>query len=399
MNDLTNIHTPPCVALLSATLLTNSLRTGSEGEAIALLPFAGGSVLQYQLEALHELHINHIFIAIENMSGALIAFSEQMKSKNIAIDFVRRGRDLAEKLPQSAKCLIVADGIIASPTLLAKIVQSEKPIMVTLDSRDENQDFEKIDLNNRWAGLGLIDTQTAATITDLPEDWDILSSLMRQAVQNNISYLALPQSSIEMGVVAKITSEENAIHIARNLLKSRGADADGIVEAKVFNPLSMAIIPKIWPMKSANKIVALTQILCAFSTLILAYFVHPFLASISGIASLFLANIGDLMRVAPSAPFYRATKRIVGAVLIFAACVAVGFEGGIILAPLPLIAAGLWALSKQIPTVANFAQWLRSAGLLFVIGSIASGFGLIASTAMAVVIGQVAALLISTRAK
>jgi hypothetical protein len=125
-------------------------------------------------------------------------------------------------------------------------MQNIAPFIATVDGRDENGTFERIDLNTRWAGFALLSTQTAQAMNALPDGWSIGSSLLRHAIQSNTRFEPILQVRLERGDIVRVETRADADKIVSQMLKHRTERPDGFVERYIFGPIAKSIAPIIW---------------------------------------------------------------------------------------------------------------------------------------------------------
>ncbi len=243
MDSLTPVRKPP-VALLSAA--------SPDGEAsIALLPLAAGQiVLEEQTANLREVGIDRFLIEVDIVPGAVLSFADHLRKSGCSVDFVRTFADLRGKLSLQDRLLVQQEGIVASPKLLQMVVDEAGAVIATVDDREENDMFERMDINTRWSGIALLDPKILAAADDVPEGWRLDSSLLRTAMQRGTTMRLLRQGYLQQGDLRKICSQTDADRYARQMLANRVSHVDGIVESRLFAPLARAIAPAIWRAKA-----------------------------------------------------------------------------------------------------------------------------------------------------
>ena len=139
---------------------------------------------------------------------------------------------------------------MASPMLLELVLDERKPVIATVDGREENENFERMDLNTRWSGLALLDLRSVAALQDLPDGWSLGSSLLRQAMQSAVPMRLLRQGYVQKGDLRKIGSKDDAAQLTRQLLSRRIESEEGLVEGSLFGPAAATMAPRIWQSSS-----------------------------------------------------------------------------------------------------------------------------------------------------
>jgi hypothetical protein len=239
---------PNKIALLSAISAS-----GVTDKAAPLL--FGEPLLAFQINHLRKLGINRFWVEVDTLPGAIVAIADRLRGQGVTIDFVRSPQELSGKLTEGEILLVQSEGILADDALLTEIAQQQSPLVATVDGRDENGRFERIDLNTRWTGLALFDKHTIDGIAALPDGWSIASSLLRQALQDNIPHKPVKQSVIQSGQLRRIGDNNDVEVYTKTLLKTRASRSFGFIEKHIFGPIAAKIAPVLWPLKSRDRIV------------------------------------------------------------------------------------------------------------------------------------------------
>jgi hypothetical protein len=187
------------------------------------------------------------------------------------------------------------------PDFVETLTQSADNFVATVDGRDENSLFERIDLNTRWAGISIVSASTIAMLKDLPEDWSIISSLLRQAILANVPLKLLSQQHVNNGTLHMVQGPQDFVQLNRQILRRRVLSQAGLVEARVLGPVSAKLIPVIWQSPFALKLVKFAGLIFALAAVTLG--VSGFDLAATGAAfgsvttnSLRLATTDDLNR-------------------------------------------------------------------------------------------------------
>lgn len=231
---------PEYVALLSAASLVDGGRGG------ALQHIAGQSLLGYQVSALHRLGIPTFLIEVDTIPGELLNLADSFRYLGARVEFVRTAKDIQAFLKPGQKLVIQAEAHYFSASMTGKLVSATAPFVATVDGREENAAFERIDLNTRWAGFALIDAGIARSMVELPEGWSMASSLLRLAVQHDVRFEAVGQASVQSGEISKVSGQTDADRIVTQMLADRSGKAEGFIEKHVFGKLSRILAPAIW---------------------------------------------------------------------------------------------------------------------------------------------------------
>jgi hypothetical protein len=257
----------------------------------------GVPMVAQQIEQLRAGGVTHFLIEIEAVSGALVALADKLQKKNILVDFVRSPQELAAKMDGQNLLFIQSEGIMADADLLADMLKSKTPFLATLDGRDENGRFERIDLNTRWAGLAVIDRRTIVAIAALPVGYSIASSLLRQAVQDRIQIRPLKQEFIQNGRLHKICNEVDYQHYTSLQLVRRTTETRGALESKIGGPIAKWLAPRIWRSASGQKILDGFTLGTALISFAVGYAGFGIAAAIFALLAIFGVTVSNILQV------------------------------------------------------------------------------------------------------
>jgi hypothetical protein len=251
----TRIPEKPSVALLSVTGGDVSAARTPNDKANTEL--AGGSLVEYQIKTLCRVGIKRFLVEVENVDGAMLALADRFRQQNVFVDFVRTGADIQHYLKLDDRIWVQSGQLYVQPDFVETLSKSTDNFVATVDGRDENSLFERIDLNTRWAGISIVGASTIAMLKDLPQDWSIISSLLRQAVLANVPLKLLSQQHVNNGTLNIVQGPQDFVQLNKQILRRRVLSQPGVVEARVLGPVSAKLIPIIWQSPIALNLVKL----------------------------------------------------------------------------------------------------------------------------------------------
>ena len=279
----TRSHNIPTIALLSVAGEGNGGNELLPGTARQDL--AGGSLIEHQITTLARAGILKFLIEVENYGGSLTALADRCRTKGLVVVFVQTGADIQSFVEASDRIWVQSSQLYVQFGLIETLTKATENFVATVDSRDENTAFERIDLNTRWAGVSVVGQDTIATLRDLPDDWSIISSLLRQSVLAQIPMRPVSQQHITNGTLTVLTAPQDFSELNRQILRRRVASRSGFVESQLFGPVLARIVPRIWQnpfavaiTKFASPILALVALALGFGNFATAACIAAFIA-------------------------------------------------------------------------------------------------------------------------
>jgi uncharacterized membrane protein len=389
-------------ALLSAVGLSETTETRSildSGQSAALCLFAGLPFIEFQIEQLTAQGINRILLEIDSLPGSLVAIVDRARENGVNIELVRSPSELKDKIPVGQLLFVLSDGVYLDPSLLAEISSQEKPFIATLDGREENSAFERIDLNSFWSGVAMLDSASVAAIASLPDEWSISSTLLRRALQDSVTHRPLKQDLCVSRRIAKVNSDIEIRGLTDQILRSRMSNEAGLIERYIFAPIAAWIVPLIWKSQRARFITNLSKWALAVAAAAFAATQSPVIAAISAIAAL-LAN--EAWKLSQSRrrenKLLRLQERAFWIILllgIFAAFSAWP-QRSIYDLFVPAIVSGLLVLANNLEMSRWFGLMLKSPGLIAIAFGVFALFDSLLIGIMVMSIGQLAGLIAAT---
>ena len=150
---------------------------------IALLPLFGGSLLDLQIGAAQRFGCEKYIFLCPVTHGALLQKIDAMKQQGLDAEYVRSPSDLVQYASDQDHIVYIADGILPNAEIVEQLSGAPQELLFTVLHADEYQEFERIDLNQRWLGIVSLKTSRLSAMIDIPDDWEVGSALLRTAVQ------------------------------------------------------------------------------------------------------------------------------------------------------------------------------------------------------------------------
>lgn len=212
------------------------------GANIALTPLHGNPFIHHLIKRLQIAGIEQFFIALDTVPGSLLSYSDAAKRDGIDVRFVRASNDIAPQIPAGTRVIVQLANTLWDSAFLQKAIGENRTLVAAVEERAENHDFERIDLNHRWAGLAILERDTLLDLGNIPDGWDIGSALMRRALQKATPLWQVRQAELQAGAVRQINSEAEA----SLALRSVGQGNASFFEKWTIQPLVAQLLPLTW---------------------------------------------------------------------------------------------------------------------------------------------------------
>ena len=369
---------PEIVALLSAAGVTDG---GQANRNIgALQNIAGTSLIGWQIDILRRCGVGTFLIEVDSVAGELLNLADGFRSGGARVEFVRSAKDLASFLNADAKLVIMAEAHYFSAPLAAELTARASPFIATIDGRDDNAAYERIDLNTRWAGFGLIEAATARSLMELPEGWSIASSLLRHSMQSGVEFLPVAQGKLQSGDVARISAAADADVLVERMLAERVRSESGIVERSIFGPIAKHVAPYIWASRNATPGINISSAVIAAGSFGSAVMGWSIAAAVTALLAIFLNTLFGVIRGLGNAPRHRSQSLLFWGTLIVSALATAwaNTDYGPDAMAFMLMSIGLIAVAYRTKIPRWPASLLQSPALLAAAMLIAAGLSVVA---------------------
>ena len=204
--------------------LIGAYQEDEEGGLRALLPLAGRTLIEYQVRCAVAAGAAPIVALVERMPPALHELLERLRLDGITVTPVGDGHEAASRFEAGSLVLLIADGVVSPPELLARIADEPEAAVATVPDDEEHVAFERIDGASRWAGLALVDARTLSSTAAMIGDWDLPSTLLRRTVQEGAARLPVDLQTEAPLIVER--SDQLAAFERHLFVASRGARRD-----------------------------------------------------------------------------------------------------------------------------------------------------------------------------
>ncbi len=220
-------------ALLSAT------ETTDDGETLrAAQMIAGQYLLERQAALCRDAGVALIFVCVESMTDELVKAFDRLRAVGLSVEPVRRASEILDRTRPRDPLMLMLDGLYANGEQVSAFAAGPaSAVFVTADT-PVTRGLERIDADLRWAGLAMTRCELLADLADLPDDWDLPSTLLRRAVQRGAAQLSCDPALFERGDLVVVDSAIAATAISARVYDSADVGESGMVMANILAPVA-----------------------------------------------------------------------------------------------------------------------------------------------------------------
>lgn len=230
---------------LALAALISAYRQSDDSDGLrATLPLVGGTLIEHQARQAARAGATHIVILVERLPAALTGAIDALRADGLAVDIARSVADAADRVHPDERLLVIADGCVVGQGAIDRIAAAGAPALLTLTDEPGRDAFERIDGGSRWAGLALIDGARLRSTAAMLGDWDVESTLLRRAVQENarrISVFEAEAGSVSAGLPIIAETARALTDLERQLLIGSRRQAASWSARFIFAPVEEPI--------------------------------------------------------------------------------------------------------------------------------------------------------------
>jgi hypothetical protein len=204
--------------------LIGAYQEDDSGGLRALLPLAGRTVLEYQVRCVAATNAAPIVVLVERVPQALQDAFERLRLDGIGVVPVSDAREVVSRFEAGSMILLIGDGVVPPAELVANLAEEPEPAVATVPDDEAHEKFERIDSESRWAGVALVDSRLLGSTAAMLGDWDLQSTLLRRAIQEDGLRLPVDEAT---GEPLLVDSPEQLEQFQQSLITgSRGGRSD-----------------------------------------------------------------------------------------------------------------------------------------------------------------------------
>jgi hypothetical protein len=275
---------------IAALICINDVSDADGGLSLPLTPCYGQPFIHHVIKLLENKGISRFFIGVDSVPSALLSYGDDIKKTGLDVTFARDPQMVAAQVDADTDILVFCADTVWDADHVSKAIAENRVLIATVEEREENQYFERIDLNNRWAGVARLHRSTLEALTQLPEGWDMASALLRQGLQDGVQLWPIKQARVEAGCIRKIRNAAD-LNAAMTILTPTPKAGPKTIDAAAFSPLIKHVLPSIWTTGGARETAEWAFPLLAVFALVFAGAKIPVAAFFCAVLALFASHL------------------------------------------------------------------------------------------------------------
>jgi hypothetical protein len=175
-----------------------------------MLSIGGHSILRHQLGLALALGCARIVVMAETLDGDLVALQHIAEARGARFHVIAAPRALAPLVAPEDELFVIAEGLLAMPEDALRLLGDGHAVLTLPIETGLAAGFERIDINNAYAGAMCLPGKLVAGLGELPADWNPGSALLRLAMQARIIQRPLAGALLDQARWSLVRSEAEA---------------------------------------------------------------------------------------------------------------------------------------------------------------------------------------------
>ena len=262
------------VTVQTAIVTLHDDSPGPDGPG-AYLPIAGVPMVERLVRRLSDAGIEQLIVLSDAPSRELKRILADFQGGGRSATVLSKASDMHDYIRADSPVLLIENGVLPSPALLDEMTHRTRPIIYTRSVASSDDRHERIDLNDRWAGLAVVEGSLAHGFDDLPDGWNIASALLRRAVQKSVARepLAISPGSDQRADLVRTLDDARTIEKRlTDALHTQKASSAGGVLRWLGAKLSATVLPRIWAGSFTARQLGIALVIAAAMTMLFSVF-------------------------------------------------------------------------------------------------------------------------------
>lgn len=311
--------------MLSGLLFATHEADDRPGMLGATLPFAAATLIEYQARLLIACDAGQIVVVVQRLTPELVGAVARIARRGVAVDTVRSASEALAKLHPLARVVMLADGLVTTEGVVSALAGEGGDALLVVPGAQASTDFERVGGGSAWAGVARIDARRLSDAAQMPDDYDLQSTLLHAAEQAGARHVTLRLGDMELGhgIERRAAALEER---GRAVLSASMAVRPGWFERLVLRPLARLAIPQIARRSIATVAVAGAAGIAAVAGVVAMLLDAPATGMIALLAGALIAEISGALALFRDEPALMRVSRVAVLVLPAVAALLLGHD-------------------------------------------------------------------------
>lgn len=201
-------------------------------------PVLGMSWPEFRMRRAVRAGARHLVVVATRVSRDVVAAIDRLRGEGLSTTLVRSAGEVADLFHPDEAVLLMGGSAVVADARLAELLLHEGPALLCVDAARANAAHELIDAKGHWVGFARIDGAQVRATTATVGDWDLGSTLMRQAIAGRATRIFLADGELLLDAA----TPGGAIQVSRALAATGNDQWQGWGDRWLVNPLASALV-------------------------------------------------------------------------------------------------------------------------------------------------------------
>ena len=230
---------------MTIALISMSRENPETGLPLGLAQLFGTTVADQQLRVGQAMGADMFILLCSSLPNELMQHCDRWRAQGIGVEIVRTGAELAALVPDQEQIVYLGDGIVPGEALAGALADAA-PAIYVVENDEQLKEYERIDLTHRWLGVGVFASRHLAALSDIPDDWDIGSALLRAALQDGMRREQVASGQLGEGFLENLIDQQRVTEFQRQVLAGGLEKPGNFLQRHLMQPLRRWALPKMW---------------------------------------------------------------------------------------------------------------------------------------------------------
>lgn len=174
----------------------------------------------------------HVVVVAGRITPQIVTAIDRARADGVSVALARTAIEVADLFHPDEAVLLLSGQAIVEDELLERLLSAEQPTLACVEAGDDPT-WELIDARARWTGIGRIDGAQVRSTVAMVGDWDLGSTLLRQAVAAKAKRLMLG----ETGPLWRADRQDERVAASRYIVRESAVDGDGWATHFIIGPV------------------------------------------------------------------------------------------------------------------------------------------------------------------
>jgi hypothetical protein len=187
------------------------------------MPVLGLSWPEFQLRRAVRAGALHLVLVTDRVTRDVVEAVDRLRSEGLSTTLARSNAEVADLFHPDEAVLLLTGSHVVGDAQLTALLGATKPTLLCIDAERAGSAHELIDAKSHWVGIARVDGAQIRATVPVAGDWDLGSTLLRQAVATRAVRVMLTADDLRVDA----SNADGATRVSQALLAAVPERPDG----------------------------------------------------------------------------------------------------------------------------------------------------------------------------